>query len=122
MFSVSLSNASKAVKEVKMKRVVVVCVALLASGVLFLSYSAVGTTVPGTETVALFGGACTQFGEGTVNICYGGNCSGNGCGCTTRQPFRTGETGAHPDPTTRCGSSDNCTAPQTLSGTCSAGA
>jgi hypothetical protein len=95
-------------------KTMIVCFALLAGGALMVPYSAVGTVVPGTETAALFGGACIAIDNGAVNTQI---CS-SVCGSKWVKPTKSDPSGGSAA-SQKCGTSESCTGMYGVTGTCS---
>ncbi len=61
-----------------------------------------GTQVPDSESALVMGGTCYRvYYDWDKYVCYGGNCSGGGCGCTNWNLY-TIDNGYHKDYATPC--------------------
>lgn len=68
-----------------------------------------GTQVPDSESALVMGGTCYRIGTSTTSyLCYGGNCSSGGCGCTSDTVIST-DNGYHLNDATACDTSTQCT-------------
>lgn len=68
-----------------------------------------GTQVPESESALVIGGDCYRIGTSVTSyLCYGGNCSSGGCGCTSDTRIVT-PNGFNLQNATPCGNSIICT-------------
>jgi hypothetical protein len=90
-----------------------VSIMLLAIGVMFAQNPKIGTTLSDNDvSVSMLMAGCAKTG-GSTNVCYGGNCSSGGCGCTVAPKILDDPSGTAPMNAEPC-STSSCTTPQGL--------